>query len=147
MDLRFITPEDPLYADELELRFRALREPLGHTRADVAFPFERDSLHLVAVDAGRVVGCVLFHPESAAGGRLFQMAVAEPGRSRGLGRTLLRALEAELWRRGLVDVHLHARADVVGFYEKLGYASFGAPYEEVGILHQNMRRFLPPPAP
>lgn len=145
MDLRFITPDDPLYAEELELRFRALREPLGHTRADVAFPFERDSLHLVALDAGRVVGCVLFHPETAAGGRLFQMAVAARGQSRGLGRTLLLALEAELWKRGLVDVHLHARADVVGFYEKLGYRSYGEPYLEVGILHQDMRKLLAAP--
>lgn len=145
MDLRLITPDDPAYAEELELRFRALREPLGHTRADVPFPFERESLHLVAEGDGHVIGCVLFHPESARGGRLFQMAVAASLRGRGLGSTLLHRLEGELLRRGLVEVHLHARADVVDFYAAHGYASYGAPYLEVGILHQNMRKTLTAP--
>ena len=151
--MQLITPDHPLYAEELELRFRVLREPLGHGRADVLFPFERESLHLVLVEAGRVVGCVLFHPESArapegalrqstTGGRLFQMAVATERQGRGDGRALIQALEAELLRRDLVHVHLHARAAVVGFYERLGYVCHGEPFLEVGIEHRHMRRTL-----
>ena len=78
LDLLFIDVADPAYEGECALRFRILREPLGFTRADVAFPFEAESLHLVAVDADGVVrGCVLFHPDGRGGGRLFQMAVDE----------------------------------------------------------------------
>lgn len=139
---RFITPDDPAYAGELELRYRVLREPLGMTRAEVAFPFESESLHLVAEDGGRVVGCVLFHPESATAGRLFQMAVRRDGQRSGLGRTLVATLEDELRRRGYRDVHLHARAEVVGFYERLGYAAFGEPFVEVGLAHRHMRKAL-----
>jgi predicted N-acetyltransferase YhbS len=138
--LRFITVEDPSYAGELELRYRVLREPLGRTREEVAFPFERESLHLVAEDGGRVAGCVLFRPESATAGRLFQMAVQVDRQRRGLGRSLVAALEEELWRRGYRDVHLHARAEVVGFYERLGYAPFGEPFLEIGIPHRRMRK-------
>jgi ribosomal protein S18 acetylase RimI-like enzyme len=142
MGLLFITPGDALYAQELELRFRVLREPLGHTRADVPFPFERESLHLVACAGTRIVGCVLFHPEDATGGRLFQMAVAPALQGQGLGRELVRALEAELLRRGLCAVHLHARAPVVSFYERLGYEVYGDPFVEVGVPHHSMRRTL-----
>lgn len=142
MELRFITPEDSFYPGELELRFRVLREPLGHPREAVTFPFEGESLHLVAIDAGQVVGCVLFHPESPGDGRLFQMAVTPSRQGSGLGRELVRRLEAELTRRGFGEVHLHARAPVVPFYEKLGYAVFGDPFEEVGIPHRHMRRHL-----
>ncbi len=138
--LRFVTLEDPAYADELELRYRVLREPLGRTRDAVAFPFERESLHLVAEDEGRVVGCVLFHPESATAGKLFQMAVHGDWRRRGLGRLLVATLEEELCRRGYREVHLHARAEAVGFYERLGYASYGAPFVEIGIPHREMRK-------
>ena len=140
MELRFIAPDDPRYPDELELRFRVLREPLGHPREAVTFPFEAGSLHLVAIDAGAVIGCVLFHPESAHEGRLFQMAVTPARQGSGLGRELVRGLEAELLRRGFREVHLHARSPVVPFYEKLGYAVYGQPFTEVGIPHCHMRR-------
>jgi predicted GNAT family N-acyltransferase len=144
LELVFITPDHPRYEDELELRFRVLREPLGHPRSAVAFPFERESLHLIAFDEGAVVGCVLFHPESAGDGRLFQMAVRGERQKGGLGRQLVRALEEELVRRGFREVHLHARAQVVPFYERLGYEVFGEPFEEVGIPHRHMRRFIAP---
>ena len=133
----------PEYAQELDLRWRVLRRPLGFGRDAVAFPFEAESLHLVAIEAGRVVGCVLFHPEGPATGRLFQMAV-EPGRQgTGLGTRLVRALEDEVTRRGFREITLHARDTAVAFYAGLGYEPSGPPYVEVGIPHQNMRRDLP----
>lgn len=138
----FIQPGQALYEGELDLRFRVLREPLGYTRAQVAFPFEARSLHLVAHRDGAVWGCVLFNPEDSHGGRLFQMAVDPRLQGQGLGARLVRALEAELVRRGFTHVHLHARAPVVPFYEKLGYAVYGEPYTEVGIPHRNMKKTL-----
>ena len=121
-----------------------LRKPLGQGRDAVEFPFEAESLHLVALDAGRVVGCVLFHPEGSATGRLFQMAVEPDRQGTGLGTRLVRALEDALSARGFREITLHARDTAVGFYARLGYVSFGAPYVEVGIPHQGMRRALRP---
>jgi predicted GNAT family N-acyltransferase len=142
MDAILIDPDHPLYGQELELRYQVLRRPLGHTRADVPFPFERESLHLVLCEEARVVGCVLFHPEDARGGRLFQMAIAPEQQGRGLGRALVERLEALLRERGLSEVHLHARAPVASFYERLGYAVYGEPFVEVGVAHVHMRRSL-----
>ncbi|MHA7627597.1 GNAT family N-acetyltransferase [Corallococcus sp. M7] len=143
-DLRFdfIDPRHPLYEGELELRFRVLREPLGHAREDVKFPFENESLHLVAHAGGVVQGCVLFNPEDARSGRLFQMAVLPSLQGKGLGAKLVRALEDELRKRGFGHVHLHARAPVVPFYERLGYAVYDEPFVEVGIPHRHMQRDL-----
>jgi ribosomal protein S18 acetylase RimI-like enzyme len=143
---RFIGLDAPEYAQELDLRWRVLRKPLGFAPEAVAFPFEAESLHLVALDAGRVMGCVLFHPEGTETGRLFQMAVEPDRQGTGLGTTLVRALEAELARRGFREVILHARDSAVGFYARLGYAPVGPPYVEVGVPHQNMRRSLGPRA-
>jgi ribosomal protein S18 acetylase RimI-like enzyme len=119
-----------------------LRKPLGLERAAVLFPFDRESLHLVALDGGRVVGCVLFHPEGPQTGRLFQMAIEPDRQGTGLGTRLVRALEDDLARRGFQEVTLHARDTAVGFYARLGYEPVGAPYVEVGIPHQNMKRAL-----
>ena len=148
MQLAFIGLDAPEYAQERDLRWRVLRKPLGQGRDAVAFPFEAESLHLVALDGGRVVGCVLFHPEGPETGRLFQMAVEPERQGSGLGTRLVRALERAVAERGFREVTLHARDTAVGFYARLGYVSFGAPYVEVGVPHQNMRRALrPAPAP
>jgi predicted N-acetyltransferase YhbS len=140
--LRFIDADDPLYPQELELRYRVLREPLGQSRAEVLFPFERESLHLLALDDTAVVGCVLFHAHDRRSGRLFQMAVAPAHQRRGLGQRLVRGLEAELRQRGFRAVHLHARANVVPFYEHLGYIPEGEPFVEVSLPHRHMARSL-----
>jgi GNAT superfamily N-acetyltransferase len=128
----------PLYAEELDLRFRVLREPLGMGRHQVGFAGEEDALHVVALDeGGRVVGCVLF---DFASGRLRAMAV-EPTRQRsGVGAQLVRRLEEEVAKRGVGLLTLHARRDAVGFYERLGYVVHGEPFEEVGIVHRSMQK-------
>jgi|SRR6218665_479918 len=145
MDLRFIDTTHRLYPQELELRYQVLRAPLGMDRASVKFPFDADSLHLVALDGGEVVGCVLFHPEGLQTGRLFQMAVSPSRQKSGLGAQLVRALEEALVARGIQEVTLHARAHVAGFYEKLGYAVYGEPFMEVSVPHVHMRRRLDSP--
>ncbi|MFC1707827.1 GNAT family N-acetyltransferase [Planctomycetota bacterium] len=143
MDLRVIEPEGSTYAGELDLRYRVLRAPLGYSRNQVPFPFEKESLHLVALDGDRVVGCVIFHPTAdGMTGRLYQMAIDPAQQRRGLGRRLVLHLEEELRRRGLEEVTLHSRQYAVGFYERLGYRCFGEPFTEVGIPHRHMRRSL-----
>ena len=127
---------------EVDFRWRMLRAPLGYPREATLFPFEAESLHLLALEEGRVVGCVLFHPEDEGTGRLFQMAVSPERQGQQLGRRLVRELEAEARRRGLRAVTLHARGTAVGFYAKLGYAVVGEPFVEHGVEHRHMRRAL-----
>jgi ribosomal protein S18 acetylase RimI-like enzyme len=147
MELAFLALDDPRYAQELDLRFRLLRQPLGLARGTEVFPFEAESLHLVAIEGERVVGCVLFHQREGDSGRLFQMAVDADLQGRGIGRRLVRHLESELARRGVRRVFLHARRHVQGFYERLGYSAYGEVFEEVGIPHVAMQRVLAPAEP
>ncbi len=142
MELRFITPgDDPLYDEERALRFEALRKPLGMPPGSELFPFEAESLHLVAIDAGHVIGCVLFRPQGRTG-RLFAMAVAGENRGRGVGAALVARLEQHLRNEGYEEVFLHARGHALGFYERLGYRIEGEPFEEVGIEHRLMKKDL-----
>ena len=148
MDVRLhlVTLDSPHYARERELRYEVLRRPLGQAPGSEVFPYEAESLHLVAFnDDGAVVGCVLFHGEGGEeepAGRLFQMAVRDDLRGQGLGRRLVEGLEAALVQRGVKRVYLHARADVTGFYVRLGYREIGAPFVEVGIEHREMEKRL-----
>ena len=150
VSLKWCNPREDaaLYQAERELRAAVLAAPVGLTEAEF-FPFELDSLHLVAVlpiregeSAPTAVGCVLFNPDQNGSGRLFQMAVAPSMEGCGLGARLVRELEAELPRRGVRKVTLHSRLPAAGFYAKLGYSREGEEYEEVGIPHINMVRSL-----
>jgi ribosomal protein S18 acetylase RimI-like enzyme len=68
------------------------------------------------------------------------MAVDPSLQRSGLGSRLVRRLEGELEGRGIRAVLLHARGDVVGFYERLGYTLRGEPFTEVGLLHRAMTK-------
>ena len=140
IEFRFLGRDDPLREQARELRFRVLREPLGFSRADVIVDGEDDSMHLAAVDGGRVVACVMLTPNSPTRGKLRQMAVHPSLQGTGLGRALVCHLEHALAGQGFNEIELHARDYAVGFYEKLGYICEGDPFVEVGLSHSLMRK-------
>ncbi|HWO14724.1 MAG TPA: GNAT family N-acetyltransferase [Polyangiaceae bacterium] len=140
IEYRFLDRDDPLREAARELRFRVLREPLGFSRADVIVEGEDASLHLIAVDDGHVVACVMVTPTAPTRGKLRQMAVKPSHQGTGLGRALVHHLEQELRARGYNEIELHAREHAVGFYEKLGYAPEGDTFTEVGLAHCLMRK-------
>jgi ribosomal protein S18 acetylase RimI-like enzyme len=142
LEFAFLSHDDPRLEDERDLRFRVLRAPLGFTRADVTVDHEDESMHLVAIDEGRVVGCVMLTPKGTKLGKLRQMAVDPSRQGTGLGRALVLHLEASLRERGFEEVELHARDHAVGFYEKLGYVKEGELFVEVHIPHLRMRKRL-----
>lgn len=143
VDLRWITQDDPGYPGERDLRYRVLRAPLGLPPGSEENRAEAACLHLIAQDPrGRVVGCVIFRRDDPRRGQLMQMAVDPSVAGHGVGRALVRALEAGLAKDGVEEIYLHARETAVGFYERLGYAIEGAPYTEVGLPHRTMRKML-----
>jgi len=69
-----------------------------------------------------------------------RLAVLEDFRGHGAGRVLMDVLEATARAGGLRTVLVHAQEHVVPFYEKLGYAPSGEPFDEAGIPHRAMRK-------
>ncbi|KAJ3209641.1 hypothetical protein HDU82_000394 [Entophlyctis luteolus] len=136
-----------LYAQELDLRYRVMRKPLGMGVDTVKFPFDLEALHLVAVDTAAtipvVVGCVMLMPVNATTCRLFQMAVDTSVQKRGIGRALVDRILDRAARDGFRECTLHARHNAVDFYRRLGFAVFGDEFSEVGIPHRHMRIDIP----
>ncbi|MCI0463870.1 MAG: GNAT family acetyltransferase [Gemmataceae bacterium] len=84
---------------------------------------ERD-LFFVADVAGAVVGTVMGGYDGHRGW-VYAVAVQPQHRRQGIGRTLIHRLEVALAARGCLKVNLQVRvsnAEVIAFYEKLGYA-------------------------
>ncbi|MFJ9938696.1 GNAT family N-acetyltransferase [Streptomyces virginiae] len=114
--------------------------------------YDADALHVLAVDAvGIPLGTGrLLHGPAALGrtgapavGSLGRLAVARSARGLGVGRLLVRAIEAEAARLGLTAVDLGAQTQALGFYEGLGYVAHGPEFQDAGIPHRAMRRSLP----
>ncbi|RZA14009.1 MAG: YbgC/FadM family acyl-CoA thioesterase, partial [Lysobacteraceae bacterium] len=69
-----------------------------------------------------------------------RMAVSRVLRGSRVGATVLRALEKAAHARGDAEVRLHAQRSAEGFYQRLGYAMDGEPFDEVSIPHVEMVR-------
>src|SRR5207237_1374796 len=121
----FIKTHQPEYLKELMLRWEVLQKPLGMPPGSERFPEEEKILHLIALEGKQVVGCVLFHEEEEGKGNLFQFAVCPDYRGVGFSRRLLNFLEQTLRERGIRQISLLAREDVVCFYSHMGYHSEG----------------------
>lgn len=124
----------------------ALRHRVFCDEQGVAVDLELDgrdgqALHLVAVSGGRVVGtCRLVLDGSTA--KLGRLAV-EPGeRGRGLGARLLARAEEQAREAGAARISLHAQLAARGLYERGGFAPVGRPFDEAGIEHVLMEKWL-----
>lgn len=141
MEYKFIKTDEPEYREERNLRVEVLRKPLGLAEGAEVFPFEDEAMHLVAIDDGKVIGCVMFKPENKTG-RMLQMAIIQHRQKNGIGTQLVNVLEGRLRKDGFKDIYLHAREPAVPFYERLGYEVEGEPFLEVGLRHRHMRKKL-----
>jgi N-acetylglutamate synthase-like GNAT family acetyltransferase len=142
MQFKLITPDAPEYPAERLLRWEVLSKPYGMPPGSEAFPEEMQSMHLVVIDKKRLVGCILFHPESVKSGRIFEMAVSEEYQGHGFSRKLLHTLEEMLVERGISDVYLYVRQEFEEFYSLMGYAPQEEAIVELGLKQRLMKKNL-----
>ncbi len=142
MKFKFIKTHQPEYPKELMLRWEVLRKPLGMPPGSEVFPEEEESLHLIALEGKQVVGCVLFHQEQEARGKLFQLAVSSEYQGKSFSKKLMLTLEQALIKRGIREVYLLARDELVRFYSHLGYQAEGNVVQRFGLPHYTMVKQL-----
>jgi predicted GNAT family N-acyltransferase len=91
---------------------------------------------LVFTAAGSLVGTGRLAPS----GKIGRIAVLPQYRGTGAGSAVVLHLVNQATELGLPEVYLHAQADSVGFYDRLGFRAEGPIFDEVGIPHRRMRR-------
>jgi predicted GNAT family N-acyltransferase len=125
----------------LDLRLEVFCGEQGVSREAEQDGRDEEALHLVALDAGAVVGtCRLL----ARDGHVLvqRVAVSHARRRTGIGAQLLAEAERQARRRGASALELHAQVDSEAFYRSAGYESVGDLFLEEGIEHVAMRRAL-----
>jgi predicted GNAT family N-acyltransferase len=142
IEIRHIQFGSDQYKQELDLRNKVLRLPLGLNLFDENLTAEADDVHLGAFDGDRLVGVLILTTLSGNEVKMRQVGVDEVWRGKNVGARLVVYAEDFARRLGRKKMVLNARKSVVGFYEKLGYSKLGREFVEVTIPHQKMQKKL-----
>ncbi len=130
------------YEQSLALRDEVLRKPLGLQFSDEELAREAEYHHLVCVEDGKVLGCVVLVPLENKTIRMRQVVVEPHFQSQGIGRALVKIAEAFAREQDYKTMTLNARDTAKSFYDKLDYQTIGEPFVEVTVLHWHMQKTL-----
>lgn len=102
------------------------------------------AMHFVAFnEVERPIGtCRVFTSDDEQIYLLGRLAVVKEYRTKGLGSQIVEAAEDYVRSVGGKEIRLHAQCRVSGFYEKIGYTSYGEIEEEEGCPHIWMKKIL-----
>lgn len=142
VELAWIDADDPRMAEVHALRHEALFAPFGLPRDDRWDDAGEDRCHLIALSEGRVVGYACLLLDADGSGHVRQVSVWPTLQRSGVGRALMREVDAEAARRGLPLVWLNARVSAEPFYRRVGYAPVGTtfPSGRTGVPHVRMEK-------
>jgi predicted GNAT family N-acyltransferase len=132
----------PEYWASVALRNLILREPLGLEFTEEEREADKAYHHFACYLGGRLAGCLVLCPREGGDIQMRQVSVATELQGQGIGTALVEY--SEVWARqaGYRRMILHARDTATAFYEKLGYAKVGEPFEEISIPHWEMEKRL-----
>lgn len=130
--------------DSLPPEARRIREDVFMREQGFAEEFDEvdaRAVHLVLFAGDEPIATCRYYWNGGQGcyavGRI---AVQKAFRGRQLGAAVLRAAEDGVRAAGGRETALAAQVRARGFYEKQGYAAYGAPFDEEGCPHVWMRK-------
>jgi predicted GNAT family N-acyltransferase len=95
--------------------------------------------HAIALDAaGQAIGCARLLPD----GHIGRVAVLAAHRGRGVGDALMQCMLALAGTLGYRRVMVNAQTHALAFYERHGFVAIGDEYDDAGIPHRAMERYL-----
>lgn len=142
MALKIIDHGTPEYQQMVRLRDEILRKPLGLGFSNEELEREKNNMCIGAFDDDQILGCCMLVEENTEIVRLRQMAVLNDLQGKGIGRALMNFAENIARDRGYKIMSMHARKNVVGFYEKMGYKIASPEFIEITIPHYVMEKKL-----
>lgn len=142
MALKIIDHGTAEYKQMVKMRDDILRKPLGLGFTKEELESEKDNMLIAAFEDERMLGCCMLVEEQPGTIRLRQMAVLNALQGKGIGRALMNFAENLARDRGYKIMRMHARANAIGFYEKVGYKVKGDQFMEITIPHYVMEKQL-----
>ena len=126
----------------LDIRQRVFVEEQG-VQAELELDVQDgEAIHWLGFRDGQVAGTARLLRYGQDSAKVGRVAVLPAWRSSGLGRELMEEIHRWGGAQPLKQILLDAQVSVIPFYEKLGYQAEGEIFEEAGILHRRMVRWL-----
>jgi predicted GNAT family N-acyltransferase len=130
------------YLKEVGLRQKVLRDPLGMKFSPEQLEAEYNEIHLGLFENDEILACMLMANYGEGIAKMRQVAVHPDFQGKGLGTHLVFYFEGLAKGLGYQKIELHARKSAVKFYQKLSYTIIGNEFEEVGIPHYKMEKYV-----
>jgi predicted GNAT family N-acyltransferase len=128
-----------------DIRTRVFHHEQGIDPALEFDGYDDTATHFLAYADTLPVGTTRLRHLSDRTAKIERLAVLPHWRRRGIARQLMETAIAHLERDRVAQIVVHAQAYVVPFYQKLGFQLVGKPFEEAGIPHHRLERWLIPP--
>jgi predicted GNAT family N-acyltransferase len=140
VEVREVVNDDEVGA-ALALRERVFCEEQGVSAEADRDGRDREATHIVAIDAGAVIGtCRLLFRSGVA--RLGRLAVEPERRGDGVAGEILREADRIARSAGAEAISLHAQTYAKELYLRDGYRERGPTFVEEGIEHVSMEKPL-----
>ena len=142
MTIKTIAYNSKEYEQMIQLRIKALLEPIGVPAHYIVPEKEKNDFFIAAFEADKMIGCCVLTPQENRTIQLRQMTVLKEMQGRKIGAAIIQFAEKIAEENGFTILMMHARNPVVEFYEKCGYQIAGEEFFEVGIGHHKMQKNL-----
>ncbi|MDX2002345.1 MAG: GNAT family N-acetyltransferase [Chitinophagales bacterium] len=140
--MQWVPHDSQGYRRAVELRYRVLRKPLGLEFTEAQLAAEVNDHHLVYLENGEVLGCLILTPLDGQRIKMRQVAVDGSRQGTGIGRRMVQYSERFAHDMGYTIIECHARETAVPFYLGLAWHIVSERFEEVGIPHFKMQKSL-----
>jgi len=130
------------YKQELMLRDKILRKPLGMSLFEEDLSQDKHDIHIGAFDDNVLVGVILLSTNDESIIKMRQVAVDNEFQGRGIGSAMVKFSEKYAIENGFKKMTMHARKTAIQFYDKLGYETIGEEFIEVSLPHFKMDKNL-----
>jgi GNAT superfamily N-acetyltransferase len=140
MKIRIIQSGSEDYEQMIGLRVHALLEPIGVPASYIDREKEKEDIFIGAFEDHLIRGCCILTKRNDEIIHLRQMAVLPGLQGKGIGTAIIHFAERIARDRNFKILMMHARDQVIGFYEKCGYVISGEQFFEVGIGHHKMEK-------
>jgi len=126
-----------------ELRWRVLRKPWNQPQGSEQDAEENNAYHLMATENDKVIGVARLQFTNNNSAQLRYMAVDNNHQNKGIGRSIVKHMEAYAKQHEANELFLHARDNALMFYKKLDYELTEKSYLLFNsIQHYKMRKKL-----
>lgn len=142
IEMKMIAFGSKEHEEEIKLRYKILREPLGLHYTKEQLDAEIGEFHFGAFEKKTLLGCLLLKAVDKNEIKMRQVAVDVQSQGKGVGKALVHFSENFAVEKGFLLITLHARKSAVPFYKKLGYKIDGKEFTEVTLPHVAMKKQL-----